>query len=85
MGDVLKENYDKRFVDKFTGEVYRFKSPCNVSESKGFENSGKDMCRASDYVPVRDIIARFTRQGISSSECKYSLLRSFAKSVNEIP
>lgn len=68
MGDVLKENYEKAFVNKFTGEVSRFKSSATHSVSAGFVNKGKDLCRASDYVPVRDIIARFTRAGNTLSD-----------------
>lgn len=48
----------KFYVDGYTGEVNRYKTPDNYVPDEGVVNTKKDLCHTEEYVSVAQIYAR---------------------------
>lgn len=48
----------KLYVDGYTGEVNRYKTPDNYVPDEGVVNTKKDLCHTEEYVSVAQIYAR---------------------------
>lgn len=63
----------KLYVDSYTGEVNRYKTPDNYIPDEGVVNKSPDLCHTEDYVSVAQIYARLKNmRALSIASGEYS-------------
>lgn len=71
---------NKIYIDGYTGEVSRYKTPDNYIPDEGVVNTKKDLCHVDDYVSVTQIYNRLKNmRALSIADSDFDLDESQVK------